>query len=232
MRTVIAVLALVAFATFALPSATAGGSNVFVSTCGVLKAYRGPTYVGGSPVDRGSITIGSQTFQILMGSETVPQAIGTAVCLIGANNTPGALLDVFLTPFPDPYCGLVIVYRPPTSTADGVVTIGDRLGAMPGFFPSFRIGAGTPMPSDIPEGGSRCFRTSLDANGDGIVVGLVAASTSASPSRRAGPLPSQMPNTATDVSLPAAAPLGALGAFAAIAVVFGFTRRRRSPRSS
>jgi hypothetical protein len=164
--------------------------GIYVSHCGVLK-----TFVAATSTTKGSITIGSVTYPILIGGGA--PVIGSAVCLIGGDMTPGALAGVTLSPLPAVWCGGVTNFRAATATQAGTVTFG-LVGHAPGFDPGLTIPAGTNI-ADPVIGSAHCFATGLNAAGDAIVVAEIVIRSPA-PANTAQPTsrPATLPSTSTD----------------------------------
>ena len=202
---------------------TALALDVFVSHCGVLKAFVAPTSTA-----HGSITIGSVTYPVLIGGG--PTAFGSTVCLIGGNMTPGALAGVPLTPLPTVFCGDVPGFRAATATTAGAVTIG-LAGHPPGFDPTLIIPPGTAIAA--PAIGSRhCFATGLNPAGDAVVIAeLTLPPPSAQPATGAGvpsARPATLPSTSTGSETPLLIAMSAAIGAGLLALVGGW--RRRPPR--
>ena len=180
--------------------------SVYVSHCGVLKAFVQPT-----STTQGSITIGTVTYPILIGGG--PATLGSSVCLVGGDITSGALAGVTLSPLPSVFCGDVRTFQPATAAAAGSVTIG-LAGHAPGYDPTLIIPVGTTIPSPAIES-RHCFSTGLNAAGDAIVTADVTppsatAAPAGSPASAAKPTapvlsrPSTMlPSTSTGSPTPA-----------------------------
>ena len=164
--------------------------SVYVSHCGALKAF-----VAATSTTNGSITIGSATYPILIGGGA--PVIGSAVCLIGGNMTPGALAGVTLSPLPAVWCGDVTSFRAATGAQDGTVTLG-LVGRAPGFDPDLTIPAGTNIAVPVIQS-RHCFATGLSAAGDAIVVAEnVLPSPTPASSGQPPSVPSTLPSTSTD----------------------------------
>lgn len=190
--------------------------GVFVSHCGVLKAYVAPTTTA-----QGSITIGTATYPILMGGAS--PTLGESVCLTDGNMTPGALVGFTLSALPTSYCGDVRAFTAATATQTGSVTIG-LAGHAPGRDPTLIVPAGTTIATPAIES-RHCFATGLNGVGDATVVAelvLPSATASAAPvlSRPAG-----LPSTSSE---PDTAPLVALAVAAAAGVLALIRARRRA----
>jgi hypothetical protein len=171
-------------------SGTALALGVYVSHCGVLKAFVAPT-----STTLGSVTIGSVTYPVLIGGG--PTSFGSSVCLIGGNLTPGALAGLTLSPLPAVFCGDVPGFRAPTATEAGAVVIG-LAGHAPGYDPGLIIPVGTTLAT--PALGSRhCYATGLNGVGDAIVIAeLTLPSPTATSASGQSSAPRTLPATSTD----------------------------------
>lgn len=149
-------------------SAASADDTRGVSVCGRLLQFTAAT-----PDRPGDATVGTHRYTLApdarysaMGQNRLAFVVGNAICVNGGRQADGALFPYIAIGIPSPYCGMVLAYRPPTTTLKGLLTLLDTGAA------TFEVAAGADLSDDV--GGTyHCFSLAIDAQGDAYVAGRV-----------------------------------------------------------
>jgi hypothetical protein len=171
-------------------SGRANAEPPFFGSCGVVRAFTGPTASAA-----GSITIGSQTFGVTASDQVVALVVGTIVCTRRGVLTSGPI--TVIAPMPVPLCGRV----ESITTTDGGVTV--LLLQIAGNDPSYRLALQLTralpafVAASIDRGVSGCFQSELDASGNVVVTSFIGGGSAPSVPTPSTPPALQLPSTST-----------------------------------